>query len=212
VGTETAIAYCGARRFARPAPALEAARLHGEERRRLERDLHDGAQQRLVSLSVQLSRLALRLAPGSEEAALLRQAQAELRTSLSELRDLAHGLHPSVLTDYGLETALQAACARASARLLFEALDELPAPVEVAVYYFVCEALTNVTKHASASFASVYVGVVNDALVVSVADDGVGGACSGLSALRERISAVGGTLLVDSPAGVGTTLRASVPF
>jgi signal transduction histidine kinase len=214
VGTETAIAYCGARRFARPAPApaLEAARVHGEERRRLERDLHDGPQQRLVSLSVHLSRLALRLEPGSEEAALVARAQAELRASLSELRDLAHGLHPSVLSDYGLEAALQAACHRASARLLFEARDDLPTPVEVAVYSFVCEALTNVAKHASASFASVYVGVVDDAVVVSVVDDGVGGAYTGSATLRERISAVGGTLLVDSPAGVGTTVRACVPF
>jgi signal transduction histidine kinase len=205
VGTEAALAYCGARRF---------ARLHNDERRRLERDLHDGAQQRLVSLSVSLSRLALRLPPGSEEAALLAAAQSELRVSLAELRDLAHGLHPSVLSDYGLEAALQAACTRAPlpVRLLFEVPRALEEPLEVAVYYFVCEALTNVAKHACATFASVYVGIVHGALVVSVADDGVGGACDGFGALRDRVAVLGGTLLVDSPPGVGTTLRAALPL
>ena len=129
-------------RFAAATPAmdaLEAARVHGEERRRLERDLHDGAQQRLVSLSVQLSRLGLRLEPGSEEASILAAAQSELRASLAELRDLAHGLHPSVLTDHGLEAALEGTCTRAPlpVRLVFDVPRALPSPVEVTAYYFV---------------------------------------------------------------------------
>jgi signal transduction histidine kinase len=198
--------------------AVEAARLHGEERRRLERDLHDGAQQRLVSLSVQLSRLALRLESGSEEASILAAAQSELRASLAELRDLAHGLHPSVLTDYGLEAALQATCTRAPlpVRLVFDVSRALPGPVEIAAYYFVCEALTNVAKYAHASGASVLVGVVDGVLVVSVEDEGVGGASldagSGLRGLSERLHVLGGRLSVDSPVGLGTVLRASIPL
>jgi signal transduction histidine kinase len=198
--------------------AIEAARLHGEERRRLERDLHDGAQQRLVSLSVQLSRLALRLEAGSEEASLLAAAQSELRASLADLRDLAHGLHPSVLTDYGLEAALQATCTRASlpVRLVFDVPRALPAPVEIAAYYLVCEALTNVAKYARASGADVFVSVVDGVLAVSVVDDGAGGADpgagSGLRGLSERLAVLGGSLRVDSPAGAGTTLCAEIPL
>jgi signal transduction histidine kinase len=196
-----------------PADAFEIARVHDAERRRLERDLHDGAQQRLVSLSVQLSRLALRLEPGSEEAAILATAQGELRASLAELRDLAHGLHPSVLTDHGLEAALSAVCTRAPVpvRLVFDVARTLPSPVEVAAYYFVCEALTNVAKYAEAETASVFVTVIDGALVISVADDGIGGASLG-PALSERLAMLGGTLAVDSPAGVGTTLRAEIPL
>jgi signal transduction histidine kinase len=202
-------------RFAAAAPvdALDSERLHREERRRLERDLHDGAQQRLVSLSVQLSRLSLRLSPGSEEASILAAAQSELRASLAELRDLAHGLHPSVLTDHGLEEALAAACTRAPlpVRLVFDVTRTLPSPVEVCAYYFVCEALTNVAKYADAAAASVFVTVIDGALVISVADDGVGGAVLG-PALSERVAVLGGSLAVDSPAGVGTTLRAEIPL
>jgi signal transduction histidine kinase len=203
-------------RFAAATPAvdaLEVARVHGEERRRLERDLHDGAQQRLVSLSVQLSRLALRLAPGSEEAEILAAAQAELRASLGELRDLAHGLHPSVLSDLGLEAALESACARAPVpvRLVFDLDRTLPSPVELTAYYFVCEALTNVAKYARADSASVFVTVIDGALVISVADDGIGGAALG-PALSERLAVLGGSLAVDSPVGVGTTLRAEIPL
>jgi signal transduction histidine kinase len=223
-----ALAYCGARRFRRAAePArvrdderrasasgLEAARVLGEERRRLERDLHDGAQQRLVSLSVQLSRLALRLDPGSAEAELLADAQSELRASLAELRDLAHGLHPSVLSDYGLEAALRATCTRAPlpVRLVFDAPAPLPGPVEVAAYYLVTEALTNVAKYAHAESASVFVTTADKTLIVAIADDGVGGACGGFTSARERLAILGGTLSVDSPLGVGTTLRAEIPL
>jgi signal transduction histidine kinase len=205
-----------AMRFAVGAPsvdALEVARVHREERRRLERDLHDGAQQRLVSLSVQLSRLALRLDPASEEASILAVAQSELRASLGELRDLAHGLHPSVLSDHGLETALEATCTRSPVpvRLVFDVARALPSPVELTAYYFVSEALTNVAKYAQADAASVFVTVIDGALVISVADDGVGGAVLG-PGLSERLAILGGTLTVDSPVGVGTTLRAVIPL
>jgi signal transduction histidine kinase len=198
--------------------ALDVARLHAEERRRLERDLHDGAQQRLVSLSVQLSRLALRLPADSEEAALLAAAHAELRASLADLRDLAHGLHPAVLTDYGLEAALQATCTRAPlpVRLVFDVARRVPAPVELAAYYVVCEALTNVAKYADAEGAVVEVTVAGGSLVVEVADDGVGGADvdagSGLSGLVERVRMLGGSLSIVSRAGLGTTLCASIPL
>ena len=193
--------------------AITAARVYGEERRRLERDLHDGAQQRLVSLSVQLSRLALRLEPGSAEAEILAAAQGELRASLAELRDLAHGLHPSVLSDHGLEAALDAVGGRSPVpvRLVFDVERALPTPVEVTAYYFVCEALTNVAKYARAESASVFVTVIDGALVISVADDGVGGALLG-PGLSERLAILGGTLAVDSPIGVGTTLRAEIPL
>jgi signal transduction histidine kinase len=217
---ETApIPRCTAR-FRRPpeSPALEAARVLGEERRRLERDLHDGAQQRLVALSMQLSRLALRLPDGSPEADLLAAAQAELRASLADLRDLAHGLHPAVLTDYGLEAALQASCTRAPlpVRLVFDVDRGVPAPVEVGVYYLVCEALTNVAKYAHASCATVHVAVEDGTLAVEIADDGIGGADlragSGLRGLAERLHLLGGTLELDSPPGEGTTLRAAIPL
>jgi len=193
--------------------AITAARVYGEERRRLERDLHDGAQQRLVSLSVQLSRLALRLEPGSAEAEILAAAQGELRASLAELRDLAHGLHPSVLSDHGLEAALDAVGGRSPVpvRLVFDVERALPTPVELTAYYFVCEALTNVAKYARAESASVFVTVIDGALVISVADDGVGGALLG-PGLSERLAILGGTLAVDSPLGVGTTLRAEIPL
>jgi signal transduction histidine kinase len=156
----------------------------------------------------------MRLQPGSEEAALLSAAQSELRASLAELRDLAHGLHPSVLSDYGLEAALQATCARAPlpVRFVFDVERALPAPVELAAYYLVCEALTNVAKYACAESASVFVTVHDDALLISIADDGIGGAdVEAGSALRERLAVLGGTLSVDSPLGLGTTLRAEIP-
>jgi signal transduction histidine kinase len=219
IETAAPIPRC-AMRFRRPPepPALEAARVLGEERRRLERDLHDGAQQRLVSLSLQLSRLALRLPEGSPEAELLAAAQAELRASLADLRDLAHGLHPAVLTGYGLEAALQASCTRAPlpVRLVFDVDRGLPAPVEVGVYYLVCEALTNVAKYAHAGCAAVHVVVEDGALMVEIADDGIGGADlsagTGLRGLAERVHLLGGALEVESSLGEGTTVRAAIPL
>ena len=187
------------------------------ERRRLERNLHDGAQQRLVSLSLTLGRVATRMAPASDEAQLIAEAQAELTASLKELRELAHGLHPAVLSDRGLAAALESLAARATVpiELTVDLADALPAGVEAAAYYLVSEALTNVGKYADASQAAVTVLGVRGALVVEVVDDGAGGANagagSGLRGLNDRVAALGGALRVTSPAGVGTTVRAEIP-
>jgi signal transduction histidine kinase len=187
------------------------------ERRRLERDLHDGAQQRLVSLSLQLSTLRRRLAPGSDEERLLAAAQGELAASLTELRELAHGIHPTVLTDHGLGPALESLAARASLPVDVAVAVErrLPAAVEVAAYYFVSEALTNAAKHARATRVTVRTFVAGARLIVVVTDDGAGGASlsagSGLRGLADRVEALGGTLRVSSPAGAGTSLRAAIP-
>jgi signal transduction histidine kinase len=186
-------------------------------RRRLERDLHDGAQSRLVALAL-LLRSARRRAEGQPELAeLLETAEAELQTSLGELRELARGIHPAVLTERGLEPALQALVSRAPLPVTLEAATEarLPGPVESTAYFVVSEALTNVAKYAKASHATVAVRQVNGSVSVEVSDDGVGGADvsagSGLRGLQDRIAAVDGTLSLESPAGRGTRLRASIP-
>ena len=186
-----------------------------DERRRLERDLHDGAQQRLVSL-----RLALGLARKAEEPAaaerLVDGALLELDAALEELRSLARGIHPGVLTDHGLEPALSALADRAPipVRLDVEA-GRLPEAVESAAYFTVAEALTNVAKYARAGEASVTVARENGSVLVEVRDDGVGGADpragTGLSGLSDRASALGGRLDLVSPAGAGTVLRVEIP-
>jgi signal transduction histidine kinase len=188
------------------------------ERRRLERDLHDGAQQRLVSLSVRLRLLASGLVPGSEAGGLLADARTELAAALQELRDLARGIHPAVLSDRGLPAALEGLTARAPlpVELLVELNGRPPEQVEVAAYYLVSEALTNTLKHSDATTAGVSVARRGTQLVVEVADDGAGGADrvtgSGLRGLTDRIEALGGRLEVSSSAGAGTTLRAEIPL
>jgi signal transduction histidine kinase len=188
------------------------------ERRRLERDLHDGAQQRLVSLSVRLRLLASRLAPGSEAERLLAEARSELAASLRELRDLARGIHPAILSDRGLHAALDSLTARAPlpVELSVELDGRAPEPVEVAAYYLVSEALTNILKHSHATRAGVSVAPCGARLVVEIVDDGAGGADrdtgSGLHGLSDRIEALGGQLEVSSPPGAGTTLRAEIPL
>jgi signal transduction histidine kinase len=188
------------------------------ERRRLERDLHDGVQQRLVSLSVRLRLVASRVAPGSEAERLLAAARSELAASLRELRDLARGIHPAIFSDRGLPAALEALTGRAPlpVALRVEAGGRAPEPVEVAAYYLVSEALTNILKHSDATSAGVSVARRGARLVVEVADDGAGGADrvagSGLRGLTDRIEALGGRLEVSSPAGAGTTLRAEIPL
>ena len=187
------------------------------ERRRLERNLHDGAQQRLVSLS-----LALRLAQAKVKtdpdaaARILEQAGDELALALEELRELARGIHPAVLTDRGLTAALEALAARAPLPVeLRTPAERLAPPVEAAAYYVVAEALTNVVKYAGAGAVTVTVEQRDGHVVVEVADDGVGGAepaaGSGLSGLADRIEALDGTLRVESPAGGGTRITAEVP-
>jgi PAS domain S-box-containing protein len=186
-------------------------------RRRLERDLHDGAQQHLVGLALTL-RLARRKVSDDDEAAeLLDEAIGDLAAATSELRELARGLHPAVLTEGGLEPALRGLAKRATVPVRIEGAPEgrLPALVEITAYFVVAEALTNVARYAEAHSASVRVSQAGDVLVVEVRDDGRGGADpargSGLRGLDDRVSALGGRLQVDSPTGSGTTLRAELP-
>jgi signal transduction histidine kinase len=187
------------------------------ERRRLERNLHDGAQQRLVALSMQLRLLQGRIRedPSTAEA-LVTTASDELALSLEELRELARGLHPAVL-DHGLEAALESLASRAPVptTVSSDALGTLPRPVELAAYFVASEALTNVAKYARATVAQVLVTREGSKLVVEIADDGAGGADpargSGLRGLVDRVDALGGRLTVVSPAGRGTSVRAELP-
>jgi signal transduction histidine kinase len=185
-------------------------------RRQLERDLHDGAQSRLVGLAL-LLRLARNRASDPEQASLLEQASAELSASLQELRELARGIHPAVLTDRGLEPALDALVTRTPVPVKVEAglTERLPPAVETAAYFVVSEALTNVAKYARATHATVALRRANGTLMVEVADDGIGGASasggSGLRGLADRVAALDGTLSLDSPSGRGTRLRAKIP-
>jgi len=185
------------------------------ERRRLERELHDGAQQRLVALSLtlRLAQNSLRAKPDGAET-LLSGAQQELALALSELRELARGIHPAVLSDRGLEAALEALAARSPVPVELEPMapGRLPEPVEAAAYFMVSEALTNMAKHAHASRVSIRVQREGRHAIVEVADDGMGGADpdrgSGLAGLTDRIGALDGRLEVESPPGRGTRLRA----
>ncbi len=182
------------------------------ERRRLERNLHDGAQQRLVSLSLTLRLAAKR----HHEDPMLLGAVDELAHALEELRELARGIHPAVLTEYGLEPALRALAARSTVPVELEVAleDRLPPPVEAAAYYVAAEALTNVAKHARASTVRVSVSRDDGRAVIEVADDGRGGADasgSGLRGLADRVEALAGRLAVATTAGAGTTLRAEMP-
>ena len=188
------------------------------ERRSLERDLHDGAQQRLVALSVQVGLAKRRLHSDPAGAAeLLDRAGEELRLALEELRELARGIHPAILTDRGLEPALQALIARAplAVELDVAPAERLPGAVEAAAYFVVAESLTNIAKYASARTASVAVARRNGHAVVEVRDDGVGGADAqagtGLRGLAERLTVIDGRLEVVSPRGQGTVVRAEIP-
>jgi signal transduction histidine kinase len=193
-------------------------RASDETRRRLERNLHDGAQQRLVSLSV-LLRLATAKLPGAADEArdLLLNAAAELTLALEELRDLARGLHPPFLTERGLGPALEGLASRMPLPVSVEQGIEgqLPAPVEAAVYFVASEALTNVAKHAAAAEATVRTEWADGAALIEVVDDGVGGADlaagSGLQGLTDRIEALGGSFGVDSVPGKGTRVWARIP-
>jgi signal transduction histidine kinase len=186
-------------------------------RRRIERDLHDGAQQRLVSLALNLRRLESSLEPDSPAARELAVARAELDAALEELRELARGIHPSVLTDRGLEAALAAVAGRSTVpiELDLDCPGELPLSVQTTAYFVVVEALTNASKHADPERIEVRVALADGGVTVEVRDDGSGGVDptrgSGLSGLGDRVSALGGTLEVDSPAGAGTTIRARIP-
>jgi signal transduction histidine kinase len=188
-----------------------------KERQRLERDLHDGAQQRLVALSLDLSLLQTRLDGDTGAKDALSQAREEIALSLTELRDVARGLHPAVLSAHGLPVALESLVARASVpvRLTVAVADRVPEAVEVAAYFVVSESLTNIGKHADATSATVHVAELDDQVVVEVVDDGVGGADtergSGLRGLADRVEALGGRLRVWTPRGGGTRVRAELP-
>jgi signal transduction histidine kinase len=186
------------------------------ELRRIERDLHDGAQARLVSLSMLVGRAEEQLADRPEVAALVRRAREEAGAAIGELRDLARGIAPPVLADRGLSAAVQALGVRAPMPVTVEVPDERRPPpvVETAAYFVVAEALTNVAKHAGGAAARVVVERDPRRLVVEITDDGPGGADSnggGLTGLRHRVEAIDGTLRVESPAGGPTTIRAELP-
>ena len=188
------------------------------ERRRLERNLHDGAQQRIVALSLSLRVALAKLDQDPAGArALLANAGEELSLALDELRELARGLHPAVLTNRGLRAAVEALAGRAPVVVELAGMpdERLPAPVEAAAYYLIAEALTNVAKYAAASTVRVRVVAGDGSVTVEVTDDGVGGADpaggSGLRGLADRVEALGGSLEVHSPPGDGTSLRATIP-
>jgi signal transduction histidine kinase len=218
--------------------ALENAQLHAEqrahmeelrgsrarivdagrkERQRLERNLHDGAQQRLIALSLELSLLEEKLAADADATARLASARREIGASLDELREVARGLHPAVVSGHGLGVALEQLVANAAVpvRLTVSVGSRLPEALEVAAYYLVSESLANLGKHAHASSATVEVTRRAADVVVEIVDDGVGGADeergSGLRGLADRVEALGGRLRVWSPVGEGTRIRAEMP-
>jgi signal transduction histidine kinase len=188
-----------------------------ETRRRIERDLHDGAQQRLVTLALQLRDLQARVPPMAGELAQpLSRVAAGLDAALEELREIAHGIHPAVLTDGGLRMALRTLARRSPVpvTLHVQVEDRQPHPIEIAAYYVVAEALTNCAKHARASAAEVDVMAGEGVLRVRVRDDGLGGADfghgSGLVGLEDRVESLGGWISLHSPPGEGTTLVAHI--
>jgi signal transduction histidine kinase len=186
------------------------------ELRRIERDLHDGAQARLVALTMKLGRAEERLDEHPEIAELVREARLDAAGAIAELRDLARGISPPVLADRGLVAAVDALARRSPVPVVVEGrIDRRPGPVvETAAYFVVAESLTNVAKHAGGAVARVSVWQSPDELVVEVSDNGSGGANvdgSGLTGLRRRVEALDGTLSVTSPPGHGTTVRARLP-
>jgi len=188
-----------------------------EARRRLERDLHDGAQQQLVALSLDLQLLRGRIAD-DETRALVDGIAQKLGTALSELRELARGIHPAILTEHGLGPTLEALAARMPLPVELDVRLEgrLPPSMETAAYFVCVEALTNVSRYAHATYAQVTVTQADGVVRVEIADDGVGGADpangSGLRGLEDRLAALDGQLAVDSPGGGGTRLVATIPL
>jgi signal transduction histidine kinase len=223
------VLYAGRRLFWRPRERVLEERVdelsrtrrgaldvQATELRRIERDLHDGAQARLVALSMQLGRAEERLHGDPGAQALVAQARQEATAAIGELRDLARGIAPPVLADRGLEAAVQSLADRAGATVTVNAElpKRLPAAVEIAAYFVVAETLTNAGKHARAAHTRITMWAEHSELGIVVADDGVGGADplgGGLSGLRQRVEALDGWLRVDSPVGEGTTVRAGLP-
>jgi signal transduction histidine kinase len=187
------------------------------ERRRVERNLHDGAQQRLAALALSLAMLRDRDGADPAHAASLAEALAELKQAIEELRELARGIHPAILTEEGLPAAVESLADRSSVpvRVIADFEDRLPGPVEAVAYFVVSESLANVAKYARASRAQVELSRCDGSLRVAILDDGAGGADanrgSGLRGLEDRVSAVRGTFRVDSPLGGGTGIYAEIP-
>jgi signal transduction histidine kinase len=193
---------------------FEASR---QERQRLERDLHDGAQQRLVAVSLELGLLLESGTADVEVRERLARAKDEVSASLEELRDVARGIYPAVLSDHGLALALESLTARAAVpvELEIDFADRLPPAVEVAAFYVVSEALTNIDKHAHATSATVRVSRTDATVTVDISDDGVGGTetgeGSGLRGLADRVEALGGRFRTWTPATGGTRVHAEIP-
>jgi signal transduction histidine kinase len=188
-----------------------------EQRRRVVRDLHDGAQQRLVQavITLQLAQSHENVPP--ELAHLVEEALGATRAAVDELRELAHGIHPSLLTNRGLAAAIESVADRAPVPVELDVPDvRYPPAVESAAYFVTAEALTNVAKYASASIVRIRASSTPRGLALEVEDDGVGGATAspggGLAGLQDRVTALNGTLIVDSPRGGGTRIRAEMPL
>jgi signal transduction histidine kinase len=188
------------------------------ERRRIERDLHDGAQQRLVSLAMELGLAREKMESDPEGARKLLEASHEdAKLVLAELRDLVRGIHPAVLTDRGLDAAISAIAGRSPIPITVnvDLKRRLPEEVEGTAYFVVVEALTNVAKHSGATAARVSIRLQRGWLMLEISDNGRGGADpaagSGLRGLRDRILALDGTFRIDSPAGKGTTVAVAIP-
>ena len=187
-----------------------------EARRRIERDLHDGVQQRLVTQALMLS--VIRDKVPADVRADVDEVRREMTAAREELRDLCQGVHPAILTEVGLAAAVRALARRSPLPVRVQARTQgrLPGPCEVTAYYVAAEAFTNAAKHASASVVDILIEQAEGTLTVQVRDDGAGGADtgrgSGLTGLRDRVEAVGGTMTIDSPAGVGTTLTVQLPL
>jgi signal transduction histidine kinase len=195
-----------------------AVDLAAEDRRRIERDLHDGVQQRLVSLAMDLGRAREKLDTDPDRAKeLVAEAHEEAKLAIGDVRDLARGIHPAVLTDRGLDAALSSLAARSTipVEVRVDVAERPPASVETAAYFVVSEALANIAKHARAAKAVVTVRRAGDRLTVQVQDDGVGGATvvegSGLAGLRDRVRAIDGELHLLSPRGGPTVLMVEIP-
>jgi signal transduction histidine kinase len=189
-----------------------------EARRRIERDLHDGTQQRLVVLMLQLAAIRKAAPTGEVLIADLTRVEKELASALDELRELSRGIHPSILSEGGLGPALRALARRSTIPVALDLATErrLAEPIEAAAYFVACEALTNATKHAQASRIDVALAQRDGVLLLSIRDDGVGGANSsqgsGLVGLRDRVEALGGAIRIESPPGAGTLLEVVLPL
>ena len=214
IATAISNATARAELVASRARIVEAA---DEQRRRVVRDLHDGAQQRLVQAVMTLQQAQARTDMPPELRPLVDDGVTLTRAAIDELRELAHGIHPAILTHHGLAAAVEGLAERAPLPVDVDIAEERhPAAVESAAYFVAAEALTNVAKYAHAATARVTAARVGGDLVLAVEDDGVGGATpapgSGLAGLADRVTAMDGMLAVDSPPGGGTRVRATIPL